>query len=86
MKSPQAPTASTMGTATDFGWGSPASSLATQSIVPGAGGGFATTPKVAADEEFGGWTSSAGGPSGNGKAKPAGGFGASEDLFSNVWQ
>jgi stromal membrane-associated protein len=76
----------------DFGWGSPSTSsagigggsLAGQSIVPGASG-FA--PKVAADEEFGGWTSSTGTSSGGGAAKPAsGGFGGGDDLFSNVWQ
>lgn len=66
--------------ATDLGW----ASLASQPIVPGASGGFA--PKVAADEEFGGWTSSTTAPSGGNAAKPAGGFGGSEDLFSNVWQ
>ncbi|KAJ9151221.1 Stromal membrane-associated protein [Pleurostoma richardsiae] len=70
----------------DFGWGT--SSLADTPIVPGASGGFAAAPKVAADEEFGGWTSSiAGGNSGSGTGtKPAGGLGTSEDLFSNVWQ
>ncbi|KLU86374.1 stromal membrane-associated protein 1 [Magnaporthiopsis poae ATCC 64411] len=71
------------------GWGDSTtggSSLAGQSIVPGASGGF--QPKVSADEEFGGWASSTGG-----NAKPAGGFGATggsggngDDLFSNVWQ
>lgn len=71
------------------GWGDSTaggSSLAAQSIVPGASGGF--QPKVSADEEFGGWASSTGG-----NAKPAGGFGATggsggngDDLFSNVWQ
>lgn len=67
-------------------------SFASQSIVPGASGGFNTTPKVAADEEFGGWASSTGTSNTNnnnttgGGAKPVGGFGGSEDLFSNVWQ
>lgn len=65
-------------TANDFGWGS----LASKPIVPGASGGFA--PKVAADEEFGGWTSST--TTTNGTSKPAGSFGGGEDLFSNVWQ
>lgn len=71
----------------DFGgWGSSSgggSSLAATSIVPGASGGLVTTPKVAADEEFGGWTSSTGPATGTSGSK---GFGASEDLFSNVWQ
>lgn len=62
----------------DFGWGS----FASQSIVPGASGGFAPAPKVAADEEFGGWASSTG-PS-SGAAKPSG-LG-NDDLFSNVWE
>ncbi|EFX01120.1 stromal membrane-associated protein [Grosmannia clavigera kw1407] len=74
----------------DFGWGSSAatttaSSFATQSIVPGANGSFATAPKVAADEEFGGWTSSTAVTTTTATAKPAAGFGGSEDLFSNVW-
>ena len=72
-------------------WGS-GGSLASQSIVPGGGGGFATTshsqPKVSADEDFGGWSSAA--PAtpavGTAAAKPATGFAASEDLFSNVWE
>lgn len=75
----------------DFGWGSSgAGSFANTPIIPGASGGFsAVTPKVAADEEFGGWTSSA--PTTNtttatSGSKPATGFGASEDLFSNVWE
>jgi stromal membrane-associated protein len=70
----------------DFGWGaSPtAGTFASQSIVPGSSGGFAPAPKVAADEEFGGWTSSSAPAAGS--AKPASGFGGNEDLFSNVWQ
>ncbi|OIW25259.1 ArfGap-domain-containing protein [Coniochaeta ligniaria NRRL 30616] len=63
----------------DFGWGS----FASQSIVPGASGGFAPAPKVAADEEFGGWASSTGPPAA-GAAKPSG-LG-NDDLFSNVWE
>ncbi|PKS11510.1 hypothetical protein jhhlp_003275 [Lomentospora prolificans] len=91
-----------MTTTNDFGWGSSsmgggslASPLASQSIVPGAGGfsttgGFKSTPQVSADEEFGGWSS---GPTAttsttttSSTTKPAGGFGGSDDLFSNVWQ
>ncbi|CAK7222983.1 ARF GAP with effector function(s) [Sporothrix curviconia] len=81
-------------TSNDFGWGGSSSaagagtggSFATQSIVPGAAGGFSPAPKVAADEEFGGWSSSAATPGSNGVGKSAtGGFGANEDLFSNVW-
>lgn len=71
---------STATTKSDFGW----ASLASKPIVPGASGGFA--PKVAADEEFGGWTSSTTTANASGTSKPAAGFGASEDLFSNVWQ
>ncbi|KAJ5548172.1 hypothetical protein N7513_005406 [Penicillium frequentans] len=49
------------------------------------------TPTVAADEDFGGWTSAAPVSSGptstsNNSTKPAGGFGGSDDLFSNVWE
>ncbi|KAI1267940.1 hypothetical protein F5Y18DRAFT_274851 [Xylariaceae sp. FL1019] len=72
----------------DFGgWGNSlgGGALANQSIVPGASGGFAATPKVAADEEFGGWASSTGNSGNNSNAKPSGGFG-NDDLFSNVWQ
>ncbi|CAG7938247.1 unnamed protein product [Penicillium salamii] len=44
---------------------------------------------VAADEDFGGWASAA--PVSNptpttNTSKPAGGFGGSDDLFSNVWE
>jgi len=71
----------------DFGWGN----LASQSIVPGGGGGFTPAshepPKVSADEDFGGWSSAAPPkPAKQGPAKPATGFAASEDLFSNVWE
>jgi stromal membrane-associated protein len=41
---------------------------------------------VAADEEFGGWTSSTTVANTSGSSKPAAGFGGSDDLFSNVWQ
>lgn len=74
-----------------FGWGS-SGSLANQSIVPGGGGGFtpATSgpPKVSADEDYGSWSSAAPVTPGASttSAKPATGFAASEDLFSNVWQ
>ncbi|KAL0941780.1 uncharacterized protein CTRU02_204543 [Colletotrichum truncatum] len=71
------------GGSTDLGgWGS-SGSFANTPIVPGASGGFSAAPKVAADEEFGGWTSSTGPTTGSGSAKPAGG---NDDLFSNVWQ
>ncbi|KAI1380268.1 ArfGap-domain-containing protein [Hypoxylon crocopeplum] len=76
-----------MSSPSDFGaWGSTGGTFASQSIVPGTTGGFTPTPKVAADEEFGGWTSSTGGNSNsNGGSKPGGGFG-NDDLFSNVWE
>lgn len=85
-----APAAAPAATASSGGWGSSATatgtgSFASQSIVPGAGGGFAPAPKVAADEEFGGWASSTPAAASNTAAKPAGFGGASEDLFSNVW-
>jgi stromal membrane-associated protein len=73
------------------GWGS-GGSLANQSIVPGGGGGFTPAshaqPKVSPDEDFGGWSSAAPVTPGAGTAqpKPATGFAASEDLFSNVWE
>ncbi|ROT36258.1 ArfGap-domain-containing protein [Sodiomyces alkalinus F11] len=75
------------------GWGGSAAlgsgSFADTPIVPGASGGFSAAPKVSADEEFGGWTSSTGPTtsSGNSAAKPAtGSFAGNDDLFSNVWQ
>ncbi|KAF4342382.1 zinc finger Gcs1p [Fusarium beomiforme] len=75
--------------ANDFGWGNTGGAFANTPIVPGASGGFnpIASPKVSADEEFGGWTSS--GPAasgGGGQSKPSGGFGGDDDLFSNVWQ
>lgn len=83
-KAPSPQPAKVMG---DFGgWGSSSGgggSLASTSIVPGSSGGLVTQPKVTADEEFGGWTSSTGPATGTSGGK---GFGASEDLFSNVWQ
>ena len=83
----QAPRTNSAGLA----WGS-GGSLASQSIVPGGGGGFASgsngPPKVSADEDFGGWSSAAPAApaAGTAPAKPAAGFAASEDLFSNVWE
>ncbi|PHH90402.1 hypothetical protein CDD83_3816 [Cordyceps sp. RAO-2017] len=71
----------------NLGWGS-GGAFANTPIVPGSGGGFNPAPKVTADEEFGGWTSSAA-PAATGNApapKAGGGFGADDDLFSNVWQ
>jgi stromal membrane-associated protein len=74
-----------------FGWAS-SGSLAGQSIVPGGGGGFtpasSAPPKVSADEDFGGWSTAAPVTPGAGTSatKPATGFAASEDLFSNVWE
>ena len=59
------------------------------------GGGFGTQnpPKVAADEDFGGWSSAApvshqvSRPPASNNSKPSGGgFGGSDDLFSNVWE
>ncbi|KAJ4192642.1 ARF GAP with effector function(s) [Fusarium falciforme] len=68
----------------DFGWGNSGGAFANTPIIPGASGGFNPAPKVSADEEFGGWTSSTG-PSTTSGSKPAGGFGGDEDLFNNVW-
>ncbi|KAK4201072.1 hypothetical protein QBC40DRAFT_63333 [Triangularia verruculosa] len=75
---PEAPKATTT-TSNDFGWGS----FSSQPIVPSASGGFAPAPKVAADEEFGGWTS---GTTSTSTSKPAAGLGGDSDLFNNVWQ
>ncbi|KAF6239958.1 hypothetical protein HO173_001566 [Letharia columbiana] len=82
---------------TDFSaWGgTPASSIA-QSSALGSGFGSTSrpTPKVAPDEDFGGWSSAAPAtpaasnpPPVQNKPAGGGGFGgASEDLFSNVWE
>jgi stromal membrane-associated protein len=78
-KTPEIPKPATTTATGNDPWGS----FASQSIVPGASGGFAPAPKVAADEEFGGWASSTGAPA-SGAAKPSG-FG-NDDLFSNVWE
>lgn len=92
VKSPMAATPK-QASSSDFGWGS--GSLANQSIVPGGSGGFSpasTTqakPTVAADDDFGGWSSAAPVTPGvtTSSGKPATAFGgASEDLFSNVWE
>ncbi|KAF4455534.1 hypothetical protein F53441_2142 [Fusarium austroafricanum] len=80
--------------ANDFGWGNAGGAFANTPIVPGASGGLTSggfnpisSPKVSADEEFGGWTSSGPAASGSGgQTKPSGGFGGDDDLFSNVWQ
>ncbi|KAK0385277.1 hypothetical protein NLU13_7753 [Sarocladium strictum] len=73
----------------DFGggWGAPSSSsFASTPIVPGTAGGFSPAPKVQADEEFGGWSSSTGQPGTGGNKPAAGAFSAADDdLFSNVW-
>lgn len=79
-KTPEAAKPATVTSVSTDTWGS----FASQSIVPGSSGGFAPAPKVAADEEFGGWASSTGAPAASGTAKPSG-FGG-DDLFSNVWE
>lgn len=76
-KSPSLPKPAT----NSLGW--EAGSFANTPIVPGSSGGFNPAPKVAADEEFGGWTSSTGPATSGSTAK---GFGADDDLFNNVWQ
>ncbi|KAI9736576.1 MAG: hypothetical protein M1818_006087 [Claussenomyces sp. TS43310] len=86
--------APTQTSAGEFGWGS-AASPGTKSIVPSGGGSFGAAntakPAVAADDDFGGWSSAAAVTPGHGagsssSGKPATGFVASEDLFSNVWE
>ncbi|PGG96597.1 stromal membrane-associated protein [Blastomyces parvus] len=74
MKVPDKITASDIGS----GWGS-------QSHISTA----KPAPAVAADEDFGGWTSApppAPNSNATSKSKPAGGFSGSDDLFSNVWE
>ncbi|KAI4270861.1 MAG: hypothetical protein LQ337_006414 [Flavoplaca oasis] len=80
----------TITTTNDFSsWGAPP--ITTNSRF-GANSSFKETPKIAADEDFGGWNSAApetpaaSKPSTQATTKPSGGFGGSEDLFSNVWE
>ncbi|KAL1969984.1 hypothetical protein VTN77DRAFT_6389 [Rasamsonia byssochlamydoides] len=75
MKVPDTLTANDIGA----GWGAPTKAAAATT---------STTPTVAADEDFGGWTSAAPTSSNdNTISKPVTGFGgATDDLFSNVWQ
>ena len=84
IKSPPAMTAS----GNDFGWGSTGST--NKGTGNGGGFGIPNPPKVSADEDFGDWGSVPAAPakpaSSSTSAKPAGGFSASEDLFSNVWE
>lgn len=78
-------------TTSDFSsWGGASSSA---SGLKSSGSGIQGPPKVAADEDFGGWNSAvpvapvAAKPSVPSTTKPAGNFGSgSEDLFSNVWE
>ena len=70
----------------DLAWG--------DSFTSNAGSGSQAPPKITADEDFGGWSSAA--PvsppvskppqtQSNGSKPNGGGFGGSDDLFSNVW-
>ncbi|KAH3913804.1 hypothetical protein HBI56_057650 [Parastagonospora nodorum] len=73
-------------------WGSsaPSQPAATTTAAPKSPGWGA--PQVAQDDDFGGWSSAA--PTtttthtstNQSATKPAGGFGGSDDLFSNVWE
>ncbi|KAL4792056.1 hypothetical protein BDV19DRAFT_282258 [Aspergillus venezuelensis] len=75
MKLPDTLTANDVGA----GWGNP---TAAASKPP--------APSVAEDEDFGGWASAApvtpSTTTTSAPSKPAGGFGGSDDLFSNVWE
>ncbi|EKJ69080.1 hypothetical protein FPSE_10749 [Fusarium pseudograminearum CS3096] len=78
---------------TGFEWGNSGGAFANTPIVPGASGGLTSggfnpiaSPKVSADEEFGGWTSSAPPAGGSTSQTKSSGFGGDDDLFSNVWQ
>ncbi|KAL8736739.1 MAG: hypothetical protein Q9166_000105 [cf. Caloplaca sp. 2 TL-2023] len=77
-------------TTNDFSsWGNPP---ATTKSNFGGGSSYKETPKIAADEDFGGWNSAAPEtpaatkPQTQPTTKPSGGFGGSDDLFSNVWE
>ncbi|KAH7069823.1 putative GTPase activating protein for Arf-domain-containing protein [Paraphoma chrysanthemicola] len=72
----------------------PAATTTTASHVPAKSPGWGA-PQVAQDDDFGGWSSAAptasahtttSAPSNQPATKPAGGFGGSDDLFSNVWE
>lgn len=91
-----APVPVSSGLTNDFGWGSATSTVTSPPLTSSIGGfgqssGFgqpASTPKVDADEEFGGW-SSAPAPAPVTKTtttKPTASFAVDNDLFSNVWQ
>ncbi|MCJ1461570.1 hypothetical protein MMC07_000167 [Pseudocyphellaria aurata] len=78
----------------DFAWGGNSSSTSDF----GGRGGVQAAPKIAQDEDFGGWNSAAppapvSAPvatakqnSQTGVRPPGSGYGGSEDLFSNVWE
>ncbi|MCJ1223946.1 hypothetical protein MMC12_000589 [Toensbergia leucococca] len=76
--------------ANDLGWGGSPSNDRGFGDSGGDGLNLQGPPKVAPDEDFGGWTSAAPAmpaakpPSQT--AKPTTGFGGSDDLFSNVWE
>lgn len=89
--------APSIATTMDFtSWGGPSSS---SNSAPGHSGGASgsnirAAPKITEDEDFGGWTSAVPvstvtpkpGPAPSSNAKPASGYSASEDMFSNVWE
>lgn len=78
------------GNTNDFAWGGKPSSTSGF----GGGGGIQAAPKIVPDEDFGGWNSAAApapvtaakSNSQLGGRPPGSGYGASEDLFSNVWE
>ncbi|KAI9818912.1 MAG: hypothetical protein M1827_007733 [Pycnora praestabilis] len=82
----------------DFGWGDSMSASKPAGLGNGSGGAGKDTfrapispPKISADEDFGGWSiapvnAPGAGSSTAGKKPAGGGFGGSEDLFSNVWE
>ncbi|KAL8666846.1 MAG: hypothetical protein Q9202_001086 [Teloschistes flavicans] len=83
---PESKSPAVVTTTNDFSsWGN---STTTSNL--GGGNNFKEPPKIAADEDFGGWNSAAPvtpAASNPPVTKPSGGgFGASEDLFSNVWE
>ncbi|KAL4780281.1 hypothetical protein BJX76DRAFT_338454 [Aspergillus varians] len=78
MKLPDTLTANDIGA----GWGAPAAAAPKP-----------PAPSIAEDEDFGGWASAVpisstttSSTNANAPPKPAGGFGGSDDLFSNVWE
>ncbi|KAF2091380.1 ArfGap-domain-containing protein [Saccharata proteae CBS 121410] len=73
-------------------WASSSTTTAAPAATPAAapkaaatsGWGAASTPQVAQDDDFGGWSSAP--TPGSNTTKPSAGLGGGDDLFANVWE